>query len=241
MSFRISKSFGGVRFSSNFGSRERRPTQAELAAESKEQFLNSLENIYANSSFEFWQKIGYTQKGIVYIIDYTQNNTISFTDIIEEGNIDCANALFDLRKKLREQIDKVNFSGVLSSKKRETLTDIVFAIYDCISNSKPQEETENRVLKLIAEKTGRAFEDVIKSKNKVKFTYQELTLGQKIKYFIFFSFSALWFCAGINSALKMMKEPDKNITSIDFIIFFILSALPLFITYKFYKKAKKRS
>ena len=85
MGIRISKNIMGIRFSINLLSdaspKERRPTQAELAAEDKEQFLEKISRICDTCWLPFLEECGYTKQTIIYAF----NNGGEFFDFIADA------------------------------------------------------------------------------------------------------------------------------------------------------------
>lgn len=185
MGIRISKSIMGIRFSTNLLSdaspKERRPTQAELAAEDKEQFLEKISDVCNNSWLPFLEECGYTKQTILYAL----NNGGEVTDFLtDEENQSIFLSLLDLKKELETLLNKVKFSNVLTAKKREEMTDVVFKIYDLINTAKRIYSDES-VLKVIAERKNKPYDVVLKEKNKYKITRKKMSFFKKFLYWFF--------------------------------------------------------
>ena len=216
MSVRISKSIMGIRFSTNLLSdtspKERRPTQAELAAEDKEQFLEKISRTCNTCFISFLEECGYTKQTIF-------------------------SSLFNLKKELETLLNKIKFSNVLTAKRREEMTDVVFKIYDLINTAKRIYSDES-VLKIIAERKNKPYDVVLKEKNKTKlYTTPKLPLGKKIFYFFAFFISGIFCLAGAVAYIENIDSPNnENGTGLFFVIFM---SLPLIAAILSYRKAKR--
>ena len=238
MSVRISKSIMGIRFSTNLLSdtspKERRPTQAELAAEDKEQFLEKISRICDTCWLPFLEECGYTKQTIIYAFN---NGGELFDFVADEENQAIFLSLFDLKKELETLLNKVKFSNVLTAKKREEMTDVVFKIYDLINTAKRIYSDES-VLKIIAERKNKPYDVVLKEKNKTKlYTTPKFSLGKKIFYFFAFLMSGIFCLAGAAAYIKNIDSPNnENGTGLFFVIFM---SLPLISAILSYRKAKR--
>ena len=238
MSVRISKSIMGIRFSTNLLSdtspKERRPTQAELAAEDKEQFLKKISDVCNNSWLPFLEECGYTKQAILYAL----NNGGEVVDFLtDEENQSIFLSLLDQKQELETLLNKVKFSNVLTAKKREEMTDVVFKIYDLISTAKRVYSDES-ILKIIAERKNKPYDVVLKEKNKTKlYATPKLSLGKKIFYFFALLISGIFCLAGATAYIKNIDNPNnENGTGLFFIIFM---SLPLIAAILSYRKAKR--
>lgn len=238
MSVRISKSIMGIRFSTNLLSdtspKERRPTQAELAAEDKEQFLEKISRTCNTCFISFLEECGYTKQTIFYAF----NNGIELFDFVaDEENLTIFSSLFNLKKELETLLNKIKFSNVLTAKRREEMTDVVFKIYDLINTAKRIYSDES-VLKIIAERKNKPYDVVLKEKNKTKlYTTPKLSLGKKIFYFFAFLISGIFCLAGTTAYIKNIDSPNnENGTGLFFVIFM---SLPLIAAILSYRKAKR--
>ena len=238
MGIRISKSIMGIRFSTNLLSdaslKERRPTQAELAAEDKEQFLEKISDVCNNSWLPFLEGCGYTKQTILYAL----NNGGEVTDFLaDEENQSIFLSLLDLKKELETLLNKVKFSNVLTAKKREEMTDVVFKIYDLINTAKRIYSDES-VLKVIAERKNKPYDVVLKEKEKNRTSVKrKLSIGKKIFYAFAFLFSGLLSLASIASYNEVANGKTNNSTT--GVVFVLLMSTPLIVTILFYRKQKR--
>lgn len=238
MGIRISKSIMGIRFSTNLLSdaspKERRPTQAELAAEDKEQFLEKISDVCNNSWLPFLEECGYTKQTILYAL----NNGGEVTDFLaDEENQSIFLSLLDLKKELETLLNKVKFSNVLTAKRREEMTDVVFKIYDLINTAKRIYSDES-VLKIIAERKNKPYDVVLKEKEKTRTSVKrKLSIGKKIFYAFAFLFSGLLSLASIASYNEVASGKTNNSTT--GVVFVLLMSTPLIVTILFYRKQKR--
>lgn len=238
MGIRISKNIMGIRFSTNLLSdaslKERRPTQAELAAEDKEQFLEKISDVCNNSWLPFLEECGYTKQTILYAL----NNGGEVTDFLtDEENQSIFLSLLDLKKELETLLNKVKFSNVLTAKKREEMTDVVFKIYDLINTAKRIYSDES-VLKIIAERKNKPYDVVLKEKEKTRTSVKrKLSIGKKIFYAFAFLFSGLLSLASIASYNEVASGKTNNSTT--GVVFVLLMSTPLIVTILFYRKQKR--
>jgi len=228
----------GIRFSTNLLSdtspKERRPTQAELAAEDKEQFLEKISDVCNNSWLPFLEECGYTKQTILYAL----NNGGEVTDFLtDEENQSIFLSLLDLKKELETLLNKVKFSNVLTAKKREEMTDVVFKIYDLINTAKRIYSDEN-ILKIIAERKNKPYDVVLKEKEKNRTSVKrKLSIGKKIFYAFAFLFSGLLSLASIASYNEVASGKTNNSTT--GVVFVLLMSTPLIVTILFYRKQKR--
>lgn len=238
MSVRISKSIMGIRFSTNLLSdaspKERRPTQAELAAEDKEQFLEKISRICDTYWLPFLEECGYSKQTIIYAF----NNGGEFFDFVaDEENQTIFLSLLDLEKELETLLNKVKFSNVLTAKRREEMTDVVFKIYDLINTAKRIYSDES-VLKIIAERKNKPYDVVLKEKEKTRTSVKrKLSIGKKIFYAFAFLFSGLLSLASIASYNEVASGKTNNSTT--GVVFVLLMSTPLIVTILFYRKQKR--
>ena len=238
MSVRISKSIMGIRFSTNLLSdtspKERRPTQAELAAEDKEQFLEKISRTCNTCFISFLEECGYTKQTIFYAF----NNGIELFDFVaDEENLTIFSSLFNLKKELETLLNKIKFSNVLTAKRREEMTDVVFKIYDLINTAKRIYSDEN-ILKIIAERKNKPYDVVLKEKEKNRTSVKrKLSIGKKIFYAFAFLFSGLLSLASIASYNEVASGKTNNSTT--GVVFVLLMSTPLIVTILFYRKQKR--
>ena len=234
MSVRISKSIMGLRFSTSLSQNEKRPTQAELAAAEKEQFLEKISDVCNNSWLLFLEECGYTKQTIVYAL----NNGGEIVDFVaDEENQTIFLSLFDLKKELETLLNKVRFSNVLTAKRREEMTNIVFEIYNLVNTAKKL-YTDDYILKIIAERKNKPYDVVLKEKNKTKlYTEKKLSIGKKIFYAFAFLFSGLLSLASIASYSEIASGKTNNSTA--GVVFVLLMSTPLIVTILFYRKQKR--
>ena len=80
------------------------------------------------------------------------------------------NALFDrlieIQKEIGLEIQKINFSGTLSAKRRERLTDLVFEIDEILSKAHAETNPNEAILQTIAHKRQKSYEDIKDEWNK---------------------------------------------------------------------------
>lgn len=229
MGIRISKSIMGIRFSTNLLSdtspKERRPTQAELAAEDKEQFLKKISDICNNSWLPFLEECGYTKQTIFYAF----NNGIELFDFVaDEENQTIFSSLFDQKQELETLLNKVKFSNVLTAKRREEMTDIVFKIYDLINTAKRIYSDES-VLKIIVERKNKPYDVVLKEKNKYKITRKKMSFFKK---FLYWFFIITFLGAAVTGIGEVSKKETLNGTEFFSLLIPICIAWFLYIRYK---------
>ena len=232
MSVRISKSIMGIRFSTNLLSdtspKERRPTQAELAAEDKERFLEKISDVCNNSWLPFLEECGYTKQAILYAL----NNGGEVIDFLaDEENQSIFLSLFNQKQELETLLNKVKFSNVLTAKKREEMTDVVFKIYDLINTAKRIYSDES-ILKIIAERKNKPYDVVLKEKNKYKITRKKMSFFKKFLYW-FFIIDFL----GVAVAGIVEVSEKEALDGTEFFALFIPICIAWFL-YTRYKKAK---
>ena len=234
MSLRISKSIMGVRFSGSLGSRERRPTQAELAAEEKEQFLSKVAEVCETCCFEFILLCGYSKQAVIYGL----NSGAGVHHFLPDAE---NYAIFQEISKISDELEiilnKVNFSNVLTAKRRELITDLVFEIYSTFNKAKNIYSDEH-ILKIIAEQKNKPYEVVLKEKEKTK-TYIEkkLSIGKKIFYAFAFFISGVLFLAGLAAYQNANRDPEADTTA--GVFFVIIMSLPLVSVILSYRKQKR--
>lgn len=146
-------------------------------------------------------------------------------------------SLFDLKKELETLLNKVKFSNVLTAKRREEMTNIVFEIYNLVNTAKKL-YTDDYILKIIAEQKNKPYDVVLKEKSKTKlYTTPKLPLGKKIFYFFAFLMSGIFCLAGAIAYIENIDSPNnENGIGLFFVIFM---SLPLISAILSYRKAKK--
>ena len=143
----------------------------------------------------------------------------------------------DLKKELETLLNKVKFSNVLTAKKREEMTDVVFKIYDLINTAKRIYSDES-VLKVIAERKNKPYDVVLKEKEKNRTSVKrKLSIGKKIFYAFAFLFSGLLSLASIASYNEVANGKTNNSTT--GVVFVLLMSTPLIVTILFYRKQKR--
>ena len=233
MALRISKSIMGVRFSGNLSSRERRPTQAELAAEDKEQFLSKVAEVCENCCFEFILLCGYSKQAVIYGL---KNGVDARHFLPDAENYTIFQEVSKLSDELETILNKVNFSNVLTAKRRELITDFVFEIYSA-SNKAKNIYSDEHILKIIAEQKNKPYEVVLKEKEKTRTSVErKLSIGKKIFYAFAFLFSGLLSLASIASYNEVASGKTNN--SATGVVFVVLMSTPLILTILSYRKQK---
>ena len=166
MRLSFSKSLGGgfrIYSSQSFGAKKM--MQAQIAAAKKEQFLKNVAQVSQFCLGDFLQRCGYNVKTITYAssCDFGLNSS----DFFKRSE---NNALFDrlieIQKEIGLEIQKINFSGALSSKRRERLTDLAFEIDEILSKAHAETNPNEAILQIIAEKRQKSYEDIKDEWNK---------------------------------------------------------------------------
>lgn len=225
MRLSFSKSLGGgfrIYSSQSFGAKKM--TQAQIAAAKKEQFLKNVAQVSQFCLGDFLQRCGYDVKTITYVAisDFGLNSS----DFFKRSE---NNALFDrliwIQKEIGLEIQKINFSGALSAKRRERLTDLVFEIDEILSKAHTETNPNEAILQTIAQKRQKSYEDIKSECNKAV-----MSPFKKIIFGIAFGISGFLAFAGA------MALASNRPSLLEFIAVFVLFFMPLVATFILYKK-----
>ena len=159
MRLSFSKSLGGgfrIYSSQSFGAKKM--TQAQIAAAKKEQFLKNVAQVSQFCLGDFLQRCGYDVKTVTYV------SSSDFFKISE--NSASFDRLVEIQKEIGTEIQKINFSGALSAKRRERLTDLAFEISDILSKACAETNPNEAILQTIAQKRQKSYEDIKSECNK---------------------------------------------------------------------------
>ena len=227
MSLRISKSIMGVRFSGSLGSRERRPTQAELAAEEKEQFLSKVAEVCETCCFEFILLCGYSKQAVIYGF----NKGVEVQHFLPDAeNYTIFQEISNLSDELKVLLNKVSFSNTLTSKRRELMTDLIFEIYNAFNKARSIYSDEY-ILKFIAEYKNIPYDVVLKEKGCI--TAKKISFFKKILYWFFI---ILFVGAGISGMAQMYQKLSPKPS--DYLALIFCFGLAFYL-YKRYKKTQQ--
>ena len=133
--------------------------------------------------------------------------------------------LVEIQKEIGAEIQKINFSGVLSAKRRERLTDLAFEISDILSKACAETNPNEAILQTIAQKRQKSYEDIKSECNKAV-----MSPFKKIIFGIAFGISGFLAFAGA------MALASNRASLLEFIAVFILFFMPLVVTFILYKK-----
>lgn len=192
-------------------------TQAQIAAAKKEQFLKNVAQVFQFCLGDFLQRCGYEVKTVTYV------SSSDFFKISE--NSASFDRLVEIQKEIGAEIQKINFSGVLSAKRRERLTDLAFEISDILSKACAETNPNEAILQTIAQKHQKSYEDIKSECNKAV-----MSLFKKIIFGIAFGISGFLAFAGA------MALASNHTSLLEFIAVFILFFMPLIATFILYKK-----
>jgi len=229
MRLSFSKSLGGgfrIYSSQSFGAKKM--TQAQIAAAKKEQFLKNVAQVSQFCLGDFLQRCGYNVKTITYAssCDFGLNSS----DFFKRSE---NNALFDrlieIQKEIGLEIQKINFSGALSSKRRERLTDLAFEIDEILSKAHAETNPDETILQIIAQNRQKNYEDIKSECNKAV-----VSPLKKIIFGIAFGISGFLAFAGV------MMLASNRASLLEFIAVFILFFMPLVATFILYKKQTEK-
>ncbi|MBE2985334.1 hypothetical protein [Campylobacter californiensis] len=232
MGVSLSKSFMGLRFTYR-PTREKQPTQAELARADKEHFLNKVKHINDNCLFDFIKKCGYSEKTILFAL----NSNMQVVDFIQDTrNYEIFQNLTKINGELDEIISKTEFSNVLTGKRREVMTDYVFEIFKGFEQADAM-YSDNAILQKIAEKQGKTYKEIEKEQDKhyKDITTRKLSWWQKICYTIAFLITAPLALISWGTAITQDNKMDTGAAVFAVVIF----SLPFVVTCMFYRRSKK--
>ena len=225
MRLSFSKSLGGgfrIYSSQSFGAKKM--TQAQIAAAKKEQFLKNVAQVSQFCLGDFLQRCGYNVKTITYVT--SSDFGLNSSDFFKRSE---NNALFDrliwIQKEIGLEIQKINFSGALSAKRRERLTDLVFEIDEILSKAHTETNPNEAILQIIAQKRQKSYEDIKDEWNKAV-----MSPFKKIIFGIAFGISGFLAFAGV------MMLASSRASLLEFIAVFVLFFMPLVATFILYKK-----
>ena len=141
MRLSFSKSLGGgfgIYSSQSFGAKKM--TQAQIAAAKKEQFLKNVAQVSQFCLGDFLQRCGYDLKTVTYVAssDFGLNSSDFFKISENSASFD---RLVEIQNEIGTEIQKINFSGALSAKRRERLTDLAFEIDEILCKACAENES----------------------------------------------------------------------------------------------------
>lgn len=226
MRLSFSKSLGGgfrIYSSQSFGAKKM--TQAQIAAAKKEQFLKNVAQVSQFCLGDFLQRCGYNVKTITYVT--SSDFGLNSSDFFKRSE---NNALFDrliwIQKEIGLEIQKINFSGALSAKRRERLTDLVFEIDEILSKAHTETNPNEAILQIIAQKRQKSYEDIKDEWNKaVMSPLKKTVFGVAFVITGFLAFTGVL-------ALVL----NRDISFFEIFIVLVLLFLPLVVTFILYKK-----
>lgn len=226
MRLSFSKSLGGgfrIYSSQSFGAKKM--TQAQIAAAKKEQFLKNVAQVSQFCLGDFLQRCGYNVKTITYVT--SSDFGLNSSDFFKRSE---NNALFDrlieIQKEIGLEIQKINFSGALSAKRRERLTDLVFEIDEILSKAHAETNPNEAILQIIAQKRQKSYEDIKDEWNKaVMSPLKKTVFGVAFVITGFLAFTGVL-------ALVL----NRDISFFEIFIVLVLLFLPLVVTFILYKK-----
>ena len=210
MRLSFSKSLGGgfrIYSSQSFGAKKM--TQAQIAAAKKEQFLKNVAQVSQFCLGDFLQRCGYDVKTVTYVssCDFGLNSSDFFKISENSASFD---RLVEIQKEIGTEIQKINFSGALSAKRREACAE-----------TNPNES----ILQTIAQKSQKSYEDIKDEWNKAV-----MSPLKKIIFGIAFGISGFLAFAGV------MMLASNRASLLEFIAVFVLFFMPLVATFILYKK-----
>lgn len=225
MRLSFSKSLGGgfrIYSSQSFGAKKM--TQAQIAAAKKEQFLKNVAQVSQFCLGDFLQRCGYDVKTITYAssCDFGLNSSDFFKISENSASFD---RLVEIQKEIGTEIQKINFSGALSAKRRERLTDLAFEIDEILSKAHAETNPNETILQTIAQNRQKNYEDIKSECNKAV-----ISPLKKIIFGIAFGISGFLAFAGV------MMLASNHASLLEFIVVFILFFMPLVATFILYKK-----
>ena len=199
-------------------------TQAQIAAAKKEQFLKNVAQVSLFCLGDFLQRCGYDVKTVTYVssCDFGLNGSDFFKISENSASFD---RLVEIQKEIGTEIQKINFSGALSAKRRERLTNLAFEISDILSKACAETNPNEAILQTTAQKRKKSYEDIKSECNKAV-----MSPFKKIIFGIAFGISGFLAFAGA------MALASNRASLSEFIAVFILFFMPLVATFILYKK-----
>jgi len=151
MRLSFSKSLGGgfrIYSSQSFGAKKM--MQAQIAAAKKEQFLKNVAQVSQFCLGDFLQRCGYDVKTVTYAssCDFGLNSSDFFKISKNSASFD---RLVGIQKEIGTEIQKINFSGALSAKRCERLTDLAFEMDEILSKACAEMNPNEAILQTIAQ------------------------------------------------------------------------------------------
>ena len=225
MRLSFSKSLGGgfrIYLSQSFGAKKM--TQAQIAAAKKEQFLKTVAQVSQFCLGDFLQRCGYDVKTIIYAssCDFGLNSSDFFKISKNSASFD---RLVEIQKEIGTEIQKINFSGALSAKRRERLTDLVFEIDEILSKAHAEKNPNEAILQTIAQKRQKSYEDIKSECNKAVMSPLKKTI-----------FGIAFGVSGFLAFIGAIMLASSRASLLEFIAVFILFFMPLVATFILYKK-----
>lgn len=226
MRLSFSKSLGGgfrIYSSQSFGAKKM--TQAQIAAAKKEQFLKNVAQVSQFCLGDFLQRCGYNVKTITYVTssDFGLNSSDFFKISENSASFD---RLVEIQKEIGTEIQKINFSGALSAKRRERLTDLAFEIDEILSKAHAETNPNEAILQTIAQNRQKNYEDIKDEWNKAV-----MSPLKKIIFGIAFGISGFLAFTGVLALVL-----NRYISFFEIFIVLVLLFLPLVVTFILYKK-----
>lgn len=225
MRLSFSKSLGSgfrIYLSQSFGAKKM--TQTQIAVAKKEQFLKNVAQVSQFCLGDFLQRCGYNVKTITYVTssDFGLNSSDFFKISENSASFD---RLIEIQKEIGTEIQKINFSGALSAKRRERLTDLVFEIDEILSKAHAEMNPDETILQIIAQNRQKSYEDIKDEWNKAV-----MSPLKKIIFGIAFGIG------GFLAFTGAMALVSNRASLLEFIAVFILFFMPLVATFILYKK-----
>ena len=226
MRLSFSKSLGGgFRIYSSQSFWAKKMTQAQIAAAKKEQFLKNVAQVSQFCLGDFLQRCGYNVKTITYVT--SSDFGLNSSDFFKRSE---NNALFDrlieIQKEIGLEIQKINFSGALSAKRRERLTDLVFEIDEILSKAHAETNPDETILQIIAQNRQKNYEDIKDEWNKAVMSPLKKTV-----------FSVAFVITGFLAFTGVLALVlNRDISFFEIFIVLVLLFLPLVVTFILYKK-----
>ncbi|MFC2750524.1 MAG: hypothetical protein ACFN38_05335 [Campylobacter sp.] len=208
--------------SQSFGAKKM--TQTQIAVAKKEQFLKNVAQVSQFCLGDFLQRCGYNVKTITYVTssDFGLNSSDFFKISENSASFD---RLIEIQKEIGTEIQKINFSGALSAKRRERLTDLVFEIDEILSKAHAEMNPDETILQIIAQNRQKSYEDIKDEWNKAV-----MSPLKKIIFGIAFGIG------GFLAFTGAMALVSNRASLLEFIAVFILFFMPLVATFILYKK-----
>ena len=170
------------------------------------------------------QRCGYDVKTIIYAssCDFGLNSSDFFKISKNSASFD---RLVEIQKEIGTEIQKINFSGALSAKRRERLTDLVFEIDEILSKAHAEKNPNEAILQTIAQKRQKSYEDIKSECNKAVMSPLKKTI-----------FGIAFGVSGFLAFIGAIMLASSRASLLEFIAVFILFFMPLVATFILYKK-----